>query len=253
MIVLKIERLRSRASGMPREALIEETAGIAAEQRTVRANFVFLLGGHVEDEEEEAEQSHEIQEGRLENAARKDINAAISHMTRAAEGLTAMNLAAALPPARAAVESLQRAFGRSRYLLRALAVRSRLDPSRRLTGNLADAASWQRPRPEPDAREGDAARQLLERLLDAAAAFNAGQTPGPRGLEALAEAALAIDSASPVWQEVARRLLDARDASAVREVIDRIAPEARRGGLPRTSLAEPLSPLSRAVRMERRR
>jgi hypothetical protein len=52
---------------------------------------------------------------------------------------------------------------------------------------------------------------------------------------------------------VARRLLDARDASAVREVIDRIAPEARRGGLPRTSLAEPLSPLSRAVRMERRR
>jgi hypothetical protein len=207
----------------------------------------------VEDEEEEAEQSHEIQEGRLENAARKDINAAISHMTRAAEGLTAMNLAAALPPARAAVESLQRAFGRSRYLLRALAVRSRLDPSRRLTGNLADAASWQRPRPEPDAREGDAARQLLERLLDAAAAFTAGQTPGPRGLEALAEAALAIDSASPVWQEVARRLLDARDASAVREVIDRIAPEARRGGLPRTSLAEPLSPLSRAVRMERRR
>ena len=30
------------------EALTEEAASIAAEQRTVRANFIFLLGGHVE-------------------------------------------------------------------------------------------------------------------------------------------------------------------------------------------------------------
>jgi hypothetical protein len=252
MIVLKIERLRAKASGMARESLTEEAAGIAAEQRTVRANFVFLLGGHVEDEEEEAEQSHEIQEGRLENTARKDINAAIGHMTRAAEGLAAVNLAAALPPARAAVESLQRAFGRSRYLLRALAVRSRLDPSRRLTGNLADAASWQRARPEADEREGDAARQLLERLVDAGAAFNAGQPPDPRVLGRLAESALAIDSASPVWHDVARRLLEARDARAIQAIVDTVAPEARRGGLSRTPLAEPPSPLSRAMRMERR-
>jgi hypothetical protein len=237
---------------MARESLTEEAAGIAAEQRTVRANFVFLLGGHVEDEEEEAEQSHEIQEGRLENTARKDINAAIGHMTRAAEGLTAVNLAAALPPARAAVESLQRAFGRSRYLLRALAVRSRLDRSRRLTGNLADTASWQRARPEADQRQGDAARRLLERLVDAGAAFNAGQPPAPRVLGRLAESALAIDGASPVWQDVARRLLEARDARAIQAIVDTVAPEARRGGLSRTPLAEPLSPLSRAVRMERR-
>ena len=65
MIVLKLERLRPRIPVLTREALEEEAAGIAAEQRTVRANFVFLLGGHVEDEEVEAEQSHEIREGRL--------------------------------------------------------------------------------------------------------------------------------------------------------------------------------------------
>ena len=37
--------------------LDEQTGAIAAEQRAVRGNFVFLMGGHVEDEEEEAEQS----------------------------------------------------------------------------------------------------------------------------------------------------------------------------------------------------
>ena len=62
-------------------SLEEQTSAIAAEQRAVRANFVFLMGGHVEDEEEEAEQSHEIQEGRLENTARREISRAVSHMT----------------------------------------------------------------------------------------------------------------------------------------------------------------------------
>ena len=47
----------------------------------MRANFIFLMGGHVEDEIEEAEHSHEIQEGRLENNARKDISAAIHQMS----------------------------------------------------------------------------------------------------------------------------------------------------------------------------
>jgi len=252
MIVMKIERLQKKASGLVRDALAEEAAVIAAEQRTVRANFVFLLGGHVEDEEEEAEQSHEIQEGRLENTARRDIDVAIGFMTRTAEGLTAVNPSAALPPARAAVEALQRAFGRSRYLLRALAVRSRLDPSRRLTGSLDDAGNWRRLLAEPDVREGDAARQLLERLLAAVASLEAGGKAHMPALEPLAESALAINSASPVWQQVARRLLDVRDAETLRDAIAMVAPEARRGGLPRTTLAEPLSPLSRAFRAERR-
>jgi hypothetical protein len=254
MIVMKLERLRARESTMAKEAVTEEATGLAAEQRTVRANFIFLLGGHVEDEEVEAEQSHEIQEGRLENTARKDISTAISHMTRAEQGLTAVDTATALPPARAAVDALQRAFGRSRYLLRALAVRGRLDPSRRLTGDLEEAANWRRVSPDPGAREGEAARQLLARLLDAAGrATRAGGLDAAQAQE-LAEAALAIDPSSAAWQDISRQLADARDGQAVRTVVGRVSPEALQGALPRTAIAAGTdSPVKRAFRSEAQR
>ena len=219
----------------------------------MRANFVFLLGGHVEDEFEEAEQSHEIQEGRLENTARKDINAAISQMTRAEQGLTARNTAAALPPARAAVESLQRAFGRSRYLLRSLAVRSRVDPSRRLTGDLEGAGEWRRAESDPSVREGDEARHLLNELIDLSAPASSRNPPDLAPIRQLAESALAIDPASPLWQEIARRLLVAKDADALREVIARVSPEALRGLVDRTPLAREPSPVERAFTSEKRR
>ncbi|MDQ3417802.1 MAG: DUF4175 domain-containing protein [Acidobacteriota bacterium] len=253
MIVLKLERLRPRIATLSREALEEETAGIATEQRTVRANFVFLLGGHVEDEEVEAEHSHEIQEGRLENTARKDINAAISQMTRVEQGLAALNVPGALPPARAAVEALQRAFGKSRYLLRSLAVRSRLDPSRRLTGNLADAGNWQRIQPQAEDRPGEAARHLMDRLLDAAATLRAGGQLPHGHLHSLAESALSIDPAAPVWQEVAGLLLKSDGMRSLEEASARVAPEARRGALPRTRLAAPPSSIGRAFEAEGRR
>ena len=124
MIVVKIKRLRERERALPAPILEEQTSAIAAEQRSVRANFVFLMGGHVEDEEEEAEQSHEIQEGRLENSSRRDISRAVSHMTSAEQGLSARDTAAALHAATQAVEALQRAFGRNRYILRTLAART---------------------------------------------------------------------------------------------------------------------------------
>lgn len=251
MIVLKLERLRKREGSMSPADLAEEAASIAAEQRTVRANFIFLLGGHVEDEEEEAAQSHEIQEGRLENTARKDINAAISQMTRAERGLSAVDVAAALPPARAAVEWLQRAFGRSRYLLRALAVRSRLDPSRRLAGDVAEAGDWRRAPAEADAREGERVRELFVALLNAFP--RSGGTPDPARLQPLAESALAIDPSSAVWQEVARGLLDAKDTGALQQVVARVSSEALRGTVARTSLSSEASRLDRAFRMERRK
>lgn len=253
MIVVKIERLRTREPKMTPEALTEEAASLAAEQRTVRANFVFLLGGHVEDEFEEAEQSHEIQEGRLENTARKDINDAISQMTRAEQGLTARNTSAALPPARAAVESLQRAFGRSRYLLRSLAVSSRVDPSRRLTGDLEGAGEWRRSESDPSVREGDDARRLLNELIDVSASAPSGSAPDVARIRQLAESALAIDPASPLWQEIARRLLDAKDTDALREVIARLSPEALHGLVGRTPLSREASALERAFTSERRR
>jgi hypothetical protein len=214
MIVLKIRRLGAREKSMSREALVEEVAGIAAEQRSVRANFIFLTGGHVEDEEEEAEHSHEIQEGRLEHSARREIGDAIQHMSRAEQALIAVDTGAALPPARAAVEALQRAFGRNRYFLRTLPSRSRIDLARRLSGDLGEAASSQRVVADAVTSPAvQAARDMLTELLDMAPALEAD----PRSVElsrftSLAERALAVDAASQEWQQISAALLRLRDA-----------------------------------------
>lgn len=204
MIVLKIERLRDRQQGMARDALRDAFENLAAEQRAVRAGFIFLMGGHVEDEEEEAEQSHEIQEGRLENRARRDISAAVAQMTLAERGLAAFSAAGSLPPARAAVEALQRAFGRSRYILRSTAVRSRIDRSRRLSGDLRSASGWRRDAaPEAGRSEPSRARALLARLRELTAE---GRQADRAALSQLAEEALTVHPGSAEWQRVAARL-----------------------------------------------
>ena len=215
MILLKLQRLRARAATMSREALTQEVEGLGAEQRSVRANFIFLMGGSVEDEEQEAAQSNEIQEGRLENSARHEISTAIRHMSEVETALGAVDTGAALPPAKAAVEALQRAFGRNRYFLKTLAERSRIDPSRRLTGDLKEAADWRRllapPTDDPKVRD---ARLLLSRLLDLTSV--SGRPPvtaaGPVGR--LAEEALAIDPSSADWQSISASLTRLRDTLA---------------------------------------
>lgn len=208
MVVLKIERLRQRERTMPRAEVEEAAASIAAEQRSVRANFIFLMGGHVEDEFEEAEQSHEIQEGRLENSARREISAAIHQMTLAEQGLTAASTSRALPPAKAAVEALQRAFGRNRYILRTLAARSRIDPSRRLSGELKGASDWRR---DVAAAAADPARQaartLLTEAMEIADALHNDAGVPPARITALAEQALRIEPGSAEWQSVAAALV----------------------------------------------
>lgn len=262
MIVLKLQRLRAQGRHLPREPLIEQLASIAAEQRTVRANFIFLLGGHVEDEFEEAEQSHEIQEGRLENTARRDINTAISHMTRAEQGMTAVETTVALASAREAVTALQRAFGRNRYLLRSLAVRSRLDPTRRLTGETTDAADWRRIL-DDDAeaqREGDRARILLDAVLSAGQRWTSAAEVRRRDVEELAEALLSVDPSVAIWQQAAQRLLDARTKSPTRGEIEKVIEdveallreEAGRGVLPRMPAPSSRLPLRRAFQAEGR-
>jgi len=239
MIVLKLDRLRARENAIDRATLEQEVASLSAEQRAVRANFVFLMGGQVEDEEAEAEHSHEIQEGRLENTARREIIDAIQHMGKVEIGLAAVNTGAALPPARAAVEALQRAFGRNRYILRTLPVRSRVDPSRRLTGEISMASDWRRELipPPPDAAV-DAARILLARLLELAPAVRAGSV-APSVLNALAEEALAVDPAAEDWQVASKGLLQLRDArgteaersAALNQVIARLSAVAERASL----------------------
>ncbi|MET0216167.1 MAG: hypothetical protein ABW292_24375, partial [Vicinamibacterales bacterium] len=239
MIVLKLERLRAREQTIDRATLEQEVGNIAAEQRAVRANFVFLMGGEIEDEEAEAEHSHEIQEGRLENTARREIADAIQHMGKVEAGLAAVNTAAALPPARAAVEALQRAFGRNRYILRTLPVRSRIDLSRRLTGDMSTASDWRRELLPPVSEASViAARGLLARLLELAPSLKAGST-SPLALTTLAEEALAIDPASADWQAVSKGLLQLRESgrtehersATVNQVVVRVAGIADRASL----------------------
>jgi len=213
MIVLKLERLRARERTIDRATLEQEVANLAAEQRAVRANFIFLTGGTVEDEEEEAEHSHEIQEGRLENSARREIGLAIQHMARAEQGLAAVDTGAALPPARAAVDALQRAFGRNRYFLRTVPVRSRVDPARRLSGDLSEASSWRREL-FAAAEDGPAARArvLFARLIELSPQIHRGELP-KAALTAFAEEAISIDAASPDWQRISRTMIELRDAA----------------------------------------
>ncbi len=262
MIVLKLERLRARERSLDRVALEQEIGNIAAEQRAVRANFVFLTGGHVEDEEEEAEQSHEIQEGRLENTARREIAAAIQHMSRAEQGMAAVSTSAALPPARAAVEALQRAFGRNRYLLRTVPVRSRIDPSRRLSGEASSATDWRRELfPIRSDRPDMAARRILARLLEVSGDVRSGSIP-PAALTAMAEESIAVDPASVEWQSISKNLLQLRDnlkgdasvrASALNETAAAIAAVVHRGALPALSVPRGDAALKNAWVEERRR
>ena len=220
MIVLKIERLMAREKSMARDALVEAAGNIGAEQRAVRANFIFLLGGEIEDEEVEAEHSNEIAEGRLVNQARREISAAITLMGHVDRALGAVSTKEALPPARAAVKALQRAFGHSRYLLRALPSRARIDPARRLSGDTSSALDWSRilAPPAPD-RVAEAARAALLDLAAVARSLEGGSGKPDAGvgqpaatLDRIAERLLAAPN--PELQAAARDVLAARTSVA---------------------------------------
>ena len=260
MIVLKLERIKAEEPRLARDSLVERLVSLAAEQRTVRANFIFLLGGHVEDEFEEAEHSHEIQEGRLENTARRDINVAIAHMTRAEQGMTAVDTGVALTSAREAVTALQRAFGRNRYLLRSLAVRSRLDPARRLTGDLGSAADWRRISKEAGHPADPGPRALLEAVLDMGQRWSSHSPPGVREIEAAAERLLALDPDDAASIRASQSLLELRGlrtSERAREIISGVAAHLaqliERDTLPRTTAPGRSSPLRRAYKTGDRR
>jgi hypothetical protein len=215
MIVLKIERLQAREKSLARPALADASGNIAAEQRAVRANFIFLLGGEIQDEDVEAETSSEIAEGRFANKARQEIVAATVLMGRVERALTAMSTREALPLAREAVRALQRAFGHSRYLLRALPARARIDPARRLSGDVASASDWNRAlapaAPDP---QTEAARSAMRDLIDVARDLDraSARADAVTRLSQLAERLLAMAAAAGDLQPAAREVLAARDA-----------------------------------------
>jgi hypothetical protein len=221
MIVLKIERLIAKEKGLARPALEDAAGTIAAEQRAVRANFIFLLGGEIQDEDVEAETSSEIAEGRFANKARQEIVAATVLMGRVERALTASTTKEALAQAREAVRALQRAFGHSRYLLRALPARARIDPARRLSGDLASAMDWNRALAPPAADpQTDAARSALMDLIAVAERLDepASRADGQARLSRLAERLLALSGGAGDLQPAARELLAARDAMAAGQI-----------------------------------
>jgi hypothetical protein len=204
MLIVKTERLQQRRPTLAAADVNEEALNLAVEQRMVRAEFVFMLGGEVENEEVEAEQSNELQEGRLQNRGQRDLRAATIAMSQAEKLLTAANLAGALGAERAAVAALQRAFARGRYILRALAARSALDLTRRLTGVVTGAAGWRRSVPDAPANRRAA---LLEDLLHGVSSLGGrGALEFAANARVLAEEAMRIDSSSAALRDVATEL-----------------------------------------------
>jgi hypothetical protein len=187
----------------------------------IRAEFVFMLGGEVENEEVEAEQSPELQEGRLQNRGQRDLRTATIAMSQAEKLLTGANTREALVAERAAVTALQRAFSRDRYILRALATRSQLDPARRLTGNLSEAASWRRHRPDVPANRRAAVLQdllrgigeLLQLSRDRDASGSGTSNAFRQQALVLAEEAIRIDPAAALLRETTTELQRAADAA----------------------------------------
>ena len=218
MLIIRTERLHQRRASTTQGDLAEAALNLAVEQRMIRAELVFMLGGEVESEEVEAAQSTELQEGRLQNRGQRDLRAATIAMSQAEKQLTAANTGEALTAERAAVAALQRAFSRDRYILRALATRSRLDLARRLTGSLSEATGSRRYPPLVPANRRAA---LLQDLLSGIAGLlhvapdEPARRPGAFRQRALviAEEAVRIEPAAPLLRQAAAELQRAAGAA----------------------------------------
>jgi hypothetical protein len=206
MVIYKTEQLLASA-----DTNLEESRMIGMEQRMVRAEVVFLSGGEVQDEVEEAAHSHELAEGRLENQGRAEMVRAINFMSRAEAQLNDGNAAAALPLERQALASLERALDRRRYFLRTLPDRSRIDMTRRLTGERREARSWTR-----DPRRRGASADRLRTVMGELVA--ASHDPS-RVNASLAAHVAAVEPGSAELQETAVGVANAQTPDQQREAV----------------------------------
>ncbi len=242
MVILRTEALIARRASMAADSVTAASRDIAAEQRKVRAEFVFMMGGEMADapdpdasmndlnEEAEAEAEGDLAAGRLANQGRMALTRAIRFMSRATTTLTNVELADALKAEKSALTQLEQAFSRTRILLRALSERERLDPTRRLSGSLTDAQSDRRaaaaPRSDPQADVLRRALAALSTLTDPVTRARAPQVGSESGGErslvgasagdrmtALAEAVLRVDPASLPLQRIATQLTAAATAA----------------------------------------
>lgn len=219
MVIYKTEQLigSAKGRGLPSrsagEGWMEQNQLLAIEQRMVRAEVVFLGGGEVQDEVEEAANSHEVTEGRLENTGRAEMLRAINFMSQAEALLNDGKAAEALVREREALKSLERAFDRRRYFLRTVPDRSRIDTTRRLTGSLKDARSWRRERNRVAELPALARVRAVMRELAAAANGTAGADA------ALAARVAALDPTVAALQQAAVTLATAADAASRRTAL----------------------------------
>lgn len=223
MVILKTERLIAKKSSMTAAAIAEEATQLAGEQRRVRAEFVFMMGGEFAqevtvdagmddlDETHEAESESDLSAGRMQNRGRSALLAAVRAMSRAAMALTVSNLDPALRQEKTALNQLQEAFARSRFLMRALSQREQLDLTRRLTGKLDSVATGRSPVPagERDAQH-TAWTAIFAELITVA---QRAPLDGAR-LSLLAERVLQTDATSPAAQKLSAQLSAASDAIA---------------------------------------
>lgn len=227
MVILKTERLIARRATMHPDSANLASQEIAAEQRKVRAEFVFMMGGEMADapdpdasmtdlnEEAEAEGEADIAAGRLANQGRMALTRAIRYMSRAVLTLTNVELTDALKSEKAALAQLEQAFSRTRILLRALSERERLDMTRRMSAPLTDARSDRRGAVAPPT---DAQGVALRRALAAIATVvqqsvhTSSSTSVGTALTALAETVLRVDPSSPPLQRVSSQLSEASSA-----------------------------------------
>ncbi len=208
MVIIKTERLHGQRASFGREAFEEQSRLLAVEQRMVKAEFVFMTGGEVADEVEEAAHAHELAEGRFENAAQVELLAAIREMSRAEARLNAADTAQALTFERAALRALQRAFDRRRYLLRTLPERTRIDLARRLSGDRSTAQPPTRHLPEPPLDPAIASARQAMRELSVAIVQLSGLNAG------LASRVVEVDPTSDVLQKAAIALASAGGTGA---------------------------------------
>jgi len=237
MVIVNTEKLLARRATLSEEAFKDELAGIAAEQRQVRAEFVFMMGGELADEgldpatlneEHEAEKESELAEGRLVNRGRADLIRAIRYMSRAASLLHDENPTRALPEEKSALKYLQSAFSRTRYILRTLTERERLDLSRRLTGVLGVLSRDRRPAAEPE--PGPRAAALRQVLAGVAAIDPRGGMAAATAATEMAQRVLRIDASAAPLRDIAEllsststRLATSADTTVIVRDLDRAA------------------------------
>jgi hypothetical protein len=207
MLIVKTERLERDRAKLAADAFVEQAKLLGIEQRMVRSEFVFMTGGEVADEVEEAAAAHELTEGRQENRGQSELLTAIREMSRAEARLNSADTTGALTFERAALKALQRAFDRRRYLLRTTPERARIDLARRLTGDLAGARSSVLDRQEipPD--------PVITRARAAMVSL-AGRDPSSAVDVTLVAQLLAVDAASEALRTAALRLSTAATPDA---------------------------------------